>query len=275
MFDMMTIPERLSRAVWGEEATDAELSSACETDAGTRKSNDDRFFRSDDAGVFLVVDGIGGHFGGGIASQLTSRTLASALCELVNRGSTFGIDDLDATLAAGMSECSQSMGRLEQSIARYQHMGCTFGAAVIKGDRLYCTGVGCVRVYLMRAGRLKQLSEDQSLAHELVKAHALDDKAERRHCWKHIITNSLSSTGTLTSPVWKSCQLRKGDRLLLCSNGLTDVLTDAQLASVLTTQCAADEASGNLIQAAKDAGNKHNTTCLVVAVDEREMASMK
>ena len=265
MIDLLDIPYRISQLLGESHEAPTAIRSVSRTDRGDRLTNDDRCFRDDNKGIYLLVDGIGGHAGGRLASMIATATITKSLED--DSSPPEGCDALNECLHVAVSKSCQSMQRLGKVDPKYEHMGCTFALAVLRGSTLHFTSVGCVRIYLFRNGKLQQLTEDDSLVQGLVKAHAVTPNDARRHCWRNIITNSLTAKGFIHEPDWKSVEIEAGDQLLLATNGINNSLSWSGIEDVLGETVSLDSKVDHLLESARESESLHNASCILISAD--------
>jgi PPM family protein phosphatase len=221
-----------------------------------RQSNQDCYFIGDD--LFVVADGVGGHRGGEVASA----TAVEALRDNFVDHSLTGL--IQAVLSA-----NRAVWRRSQADPQLRGMGTTLTAValVVEDDenRLALVNVGDSRGYLLQDGELSQLTEDHSLVEELVREGRLSREEADVHPQRSMITRALGLEYDVEVDNWQLLPY-PGDRLLLCSDGLTSELSDDRIASVLRRLADPAEAAGELVEAAKAAGGHDNVTVVVVDV---------
>jgi len=239
------------------------LTCAALSDPGrVRENNEDRWFADSQAGLFLVADGLGGHAAGEVAAQRAvdqvPRLLASRRKVLATREESHVARTLQAVLRA----VNRAIWREAQENAECRGMGTTVVFTLVLGETAIIASVGDCRAYLQRAGSLHLLTHDHSLAQYLLdnQMMAADDPRlpfARRQLLQHL--------GMASPPVpWmRKLTLSGGDRLLLCSDGLTDMVVDEQIGGVLERESRAQVACAELIDMAKLAGGRDNITVVV------------
>lgn len=208
--------------------------------------------------VAVVADGVGGAAAGEIASA--TATYAMAATALARTG-----EPPEAVLADGAEAARASVQRGVQTDLRRIGMATTLTAVVCDGERVVLGHVGDSRAYLYRDDVLTQLSRDHTYVQGLVDSGRLDPLAAWQHPWRNVVLRSVDGDpvheGIDLAPVTVS----PGDRLLLCSDGLTDLVPDPVVADLLATSDP-HSAAALLVQAALTAGGKDNVTCVVLDV---------
>jgi PPM family protein phosphatase len=233
------------------------------TDVGrVRKGNEDAFLVDVERGVFLVADGMGGHAAGEIASDIAMRAVGGTLVQGVDRGL-----QADALAQAMVESFRIADAAISEHVAAHpetQGMGTTATAMVVCTDGTYRLGhIGDSRAYLMRAGRLEQITTDHTWVQREVDAGRLTPSAARRHPFSHIVTRALGAEGPW-QPDQLQGQLHAGDLLLLCSDGLTGMVPDRQLAKVLPLDIRLEDRLAELITLANQRGGRDNITAVLV-----------
>ncbi|HEU5270766.1 MAG TPA: protein phosphatase 2C domain-containing protein [Jatrophihabitans sp.] len=228
----------------------------CATDVGRlRSENQDSMYAGD--GLFLVADGMGGQPAGDLASKLAIAEL-STLTPPLSR----------AALEAAINRANDRLLAEGRQDPRRYGMGTTLsGLAAVEQDRWAVVNIGDSRVYRYAAGRVEQLTVDHSAVQALVDAGLLDQRAALRHPRRNVVTRSL---GTEPAPV-PDIVLRHpvpGERFLICSDGLTNELSDAEIGRLLAEADEPQQAAEQLVAQAVLAGGRDNVTVIVVQLDE-------
>jgi serine/threonine protein phosphatase PrpC len=248
----------------------------CATDVGRlRSENQDSMYAGD--GLYLVADGMGGQPAGDVASKLAIAELSS-LTERVTAERV----PAEGTEAAGLSVPALQAGirrandRLvaegHQDPARYG-MGTTLaGLALVDDGRWAVLNIGDSRVYRYADGQLTQLTVDHSAVQQLVDAGLLDARAALRHPRRNVVTRSL---GTQPPPK-PDIALRDpvpGERFVVCSDGLTNELSDTEIGLLLADCADPQQAADQLVERAVLAGGRDNVTVIVVQLDEADQVT--
>lgn len=246
--------------------------SAGGTDVGLmRTGNEDAYLVDAGRGVFLVADGMGGHAAGETASAIAAETVGGALLDGVGRG--LGADELADVMVESFRAADRAIAEHVRENPATYGMGTTATACVLCTDGTYRIGhVGDSRAYLLRDGVLAQLTRDHTWVQREVDAGRLTPSGARRHRLSHILTRALGAD-PLDAPDLLAGELKPGDLLMLCSDGLTGMLTDRELLRVLTMVVPGPEDHvARLIRHANARGGRDNITAVVVEILEGDPA---
>ena len=227
------------------------------TDVGrVREGNEDAFIV--EPPLYAVADGMGGARAGEVASQLALHTIA----ELWRRGS--------GTLEDEVREANDIVFARAGEDQRYAGMGTTLTAAVASAEAIHLAHVGDSRAYLVRAGLLRQLTRDHTLVDRMVQAGEITRDEADVHPHRNVLIRALGTEPRVDVDV-DDIGLLEGDRVLLCSDGLTTMVTEDQILAVLNaTVGKPQDAADRLVRAANRAGGIDNITALVLDVEEGE-----
>ncbi|MRS12579.1 MAG: Stp1/IreP family PP2C-type Ser/Thr phosphatase [Actinobacteria bacterium] len=218
-----------------------------------RTDNEDAFLVAPP--LFAVADGLGGHQAGEIASSAAIDTLLEeaprvADCKALGRA-------VRRANAAVIEAAEVGRGRAG--------MGTTLTAAMIDGSRIAVAHVGDSRAYLLHLGELEQLSQDHSMVADLVRQGQITVEESRSHPNRSVITRALGSDPNMLVDTFE-VEAAQGDRLLLCTDGLTSMVSDAEIARVLGSAASAQTAVDTLVDMALAAGGHDNVTAVVVDI---------
>ncbi|WP_283170229.1 Stp1/IreP family PP2C-type Ser/Thr phosphatase [Curtanaerobium respiraculi] len=205
--------------------------------------------------LYAVADGMGGHAAGEVASEIAVRTLA-ALAPATADTKALG----DAVVRANYDviNAAQEEGR--------GGMGTTMTAAVLEGERLALAQVGDSRAYLLHQGAMQQITRDHSLMADMIEAGELTHEEARVHPQRSVITRALGSDPDMQPDLYE-INVSAGDRLLLCSDGLTTMLEDDRIESILNRTRDPQRAASILVNEAIAAGGLDNVTVVVADVE--------
>jgi len=239
---------------------------AAATDVGRmRENNEDSYLSSKP--VAAVADGMGGHSAGEVASAIAIEELAT----LGDRGpwenETAATDDLKQAIL----RANRRIREMAAGDRKLNGMGTTLVALLEDGDMVHVANVGDSRGYLLRQGELSQVTVDHSLVQELVDDGRLSPEDAERHPQRSVITRALGIDPEVEFDLF-TYKLQVGDRLLLCSDGLSDVVEPKQIRNVLLRVRDAQKAARQLVTVANEQGGPDNITVIVVDVVD-EMAA--
>ncbi|GIU97712.1 MAG: hypothetical protein KatS3mg013_1515 [Actinomycetota bacterium] len=222
------------------------------TDVGlVRSGNEDAFLV--EPPLFAVADGMGGHRGGEVASRLALETLDA----LQRRGV--------GTLADRVREANRVVFERSVRDRRVAGMGTTLTAAEIEGGTARLVHVGDSRAYLLRAGAMRRLTRDHTLVDQMVRAGEITEAEAEVHPHRNVLTRAVGTEPDVAVDETE-LGLLDGDRLLLCSDGLTGMVPEVQIRAILEATPDPQEAADRLVHAANRAGGLDNTTVVVIDV---------
>lgn len=229
-----------------------------------RQVNQDSLFVG--TGLFVVADGMGGHAGGEIASRIAVETIES---ELEGAGGDAHAPRRVLDLVTAVQAANDRVWAQSEDDPDLAGMGTTVVAiGIVEEDgevRLAIVNVGDSRAYRLSGGQLDQISDDHSLVGELFREGRLTADEARAHPQKNIVTRAVGIDRFVDVDEFQILP-RTGDRYLLCSDGLTDELTEDDIASVLRTVAEPEAAAEDLVRQANEAGGRDNITLIVVDV---------
>ena len=217
--------------------------------------------------VSIVADGMGGQAAGEIASKRAIEIIPRELRK--NLAAHLNPDGVKAVLRKAIVQANEeiiAMGALDKDM---KNMGTTVVMAVWrKGTEMYVAGVGDSRCYLLRGGKIQQLTTDHSLAQALVEAKTISAAEAKEHRFKNVLWKYLGSKEVGEGPEVQVVQVQTGDRFLLCTDGLSGVVPDEQLLEFITKQGDMQACAEGLGQLALEAGSRDNVSCIMVEVAE-------
>lgn len=240
------------------------LRAAAGSDLGQRRSmNQDSAYAS--SRMLAVADGMGGHAFGEVASTVAVRVMAALDAELakVDLGA---LDVLD-TLARTVVAAGQQLTALAEENQALRGTGTTLVVVVVADSRIYAAHIGDSRVYLLHDGELRRLTRDHTLVQALVDEGSISPEEAADHPRRSVLIRTLQD-GSPPDPDLFEIQGEVGDRLLLCSDGVTAVLNDAAIRRVLTEETEPQAAVARLIELANERGGPDNITAVVADIVE-------
>lgn len=221
-----------------------------------REQNEDTVLTDEQNGLFILADGMGGHRAGEVASLMAATTLRDALA-----GEEPSVDKL----LRGFRRANSAVFERSLEDSRYYGMGTTMTALWDGGEMLLLGHVGDSRAYLFSEDRLRQVSIDHSVVGEMVRSGAITEAQARTHPYRNVITRAVGTEDSVRTDVMELPRAR-GDRWLLCSDGLTDMVEDEEIAQTLREH-PGEAAADRLIELALLHGGRDNVSVLLLEVD--------
>ena len=233
------------------------------TDIGKRrKLNQDYVFVSEGTignlpNLFVVADGMGGHNAGDYASKYTVEMIEEQI-------RTSGQTDTQTILSDAIKRANSDIRGIASSDESLSGMGTTVVAATILDDVLQVANVGDSRLYIIRQNEIRQVTRDHSLVEEMVRMGGIDRLAARSHPDKNIITRAVGALDSIEADFFRE-ELKRGDMILLCSDGLTNMLEDEEIREIIDRETTLSEKGKQLVDAANENGGKDNISVILVA----------
>lgn len=251
------------------------LSWAARTDPGLRRAhNEDCHSAQPELGLFVVADGVGGHAGGSTASRLAVDAIVDAVETTAPLGPADGwpgsfdpaLSRAGNRLRAGFDLANRQIAERAAAAAELRDMATTAVALLVDGLTAALAHAGDSRAYLHRPAGLTRLTRDHSWVEEQVRAGTLSAAAAREHPWRNIVTRVLAA-GEGAAPEITELTLRPGDRLLLCTDGLSAVLPTDTIGGVLSDHEDLQAACDAFVRLANARGGPDNITAILVQID--------
>lgn len=247
------------------------------TDVGQkRQNNEDNFLINDEVNLYVVADGMGGHVGGEFASQIAVTTIEEVIqnVEVDPEATRPDWGALGSQVAIAGEKLKYAIRLAGKRIfdrtndePELRGMGTTTVAMLFDHNRVFLAHVGDSRAYLIRGTTVAQVTEDHSLVNEQIRLGLITREAARNHKLKNIITRSVGyqedvEIDTIVRPV------EKGDRFVLCSDGLSNLVDEAEILEVVGAASSTETAAQKLIDLANSRGGDDNITLIIAQVDE-------
>jgi protein phosphatase len=227
-----------------------------------RENNEDRWFADPRQGIYIVADGMGGAAAGEVAAEAVTKVLPRLLAQRLPPDKPLDDNALERVSAA-VADMSDHLREAARQRPSYAGMGATVVLAMIRGKRALLAHMGDSRAYLLRSGKLRQLTKDHSLVQLLLDGGDITAEQSKHHPGRGQITRFVGMQGQ-SLPETKLLELSPGDRLILCTDGLTGMIEEQQLLEILSNQPQPEQACQRLVEAANEAGGKDNVTVLIV-----------
>lgn len=235
------------------------------TDPGLlRANNQDAYYLDTEGRFFIVADGMGGHAGGQEASRLATDVISAHLDKHWHIAESSQELLRDAFFKANDAILNDQSSHPERS-----DMGTTAVVLMFRGEQLWCAHVGDSRLYRLRADKLEQITEDHTWVARAIREGELTPEQSKSHPWRHVLSQCLGRED-LTQISLQTVTMQASDRFLLCSDGLTEELTDGMIAGQLQANPACAAAADALVEAAKSKGGRDNITVIVLYLRAEE-----
>ncbi len=237
------------------------LNFAGSTDQGcVRSVNQDSYHIDEEGRFFIVADGMGGHAGGQEASKIAAEAIKTYLSNHWQDAQASPELLEEAFMKANAAILDDQEEHPERS-----DMGTTAVVVLFRKEQPWCANVGDSRLYRLRQQDLEQITEDQTWVAQAVRRNALTPEQARVHPWRHVLSQCLGREDMGEVDILPF-DVQAGDRLLLCSDGLTEELSDSLITPLLDSGDDCEPIAQELVNAAKDKGGRDNITVVIVTV---------
>jgi protein phosphatase len=256
------------------------LLSAGRTDIGRKRdNNEDTFYTDDRIGLYVVADGMGGHRAGEVASNTVVSSVKDYMEAFHTSPEAENREEVNmSTAAVAVSHSIELANRvvyqLSQDHGSYKGMGSTAAVAYMYGDKLVTANVGDSRIYLIRKHDVEQLTQDHTLLAEHMRKNPNWDPSTASIPMKHILVRAVGIQETVEADVYEMQPL-PGDLILMCSDGLTDMLTDEEIHQAALEGGALDEICDRLVTMANDRGGLDNITIVLFLIQKEDKGLLK
>jgi len=224
--------------------------------------------------VFLVADGMGGNTAGEIASGLSVKSIETFLLNTLKRFSNLQASEEQGVLRDLQNALFQADARIFEEATKHPEwkgMGTTLTMAFAVNWRLFVAHAGDSRCYLCSGNTLQQLTQDHTIAAEMVRRGLITPQDQAHNLWRHVVTNILGGNERGVRAELHSLDLHDGDVLLLCSDGLTEMVPDDRIAAILGVEHVPQRACECLVEEANRRGGKDNITAVVTHIKRDEL----
>lgn len=228
-----------------------------------RGENQDAWRADPEAGLFLVADGMGGTNAGAIAARAVAELLPARVAATLARCQKRKAKELPGALPSLIAEFSAELRDRAMADGRLKGMGSTLVLALSRGRSLHVAHLGDSRAYLLESGRLRRLTRDHSIVAVLLELGKITPEQAAAHPARHQLSRFVGMEGRAVAEV-STLKPKRGARLLLCSDGLTNMLADEAIRRSLVAEPEPEAATVRLIKEANEAGGLDNVTALVL-----------
>jgi len=250
------------------------------TDIGRkRENNEDLFYNDDQLGIYIVADGMGGHRAGEVASSTVVSSIKDYM-EAFHTSSVAQEEGENIMSPAATAVChsvelaNRVVYQLSQDQGSFKGMGSTAAVAYINDDTLVTANVGDSRIYLIRDNGIEQLTQDHTLLAEQMRKNPDWDPNTASIPMKHILLRAVGIHDSVEADVYE-IQPLPGDLVLMCSDGLTDMLSDEEIQRLVVEGGPLEEICGRLVDRANEKGGSDNITVLLVQIQKQGRGILK
>jgi protein phosphatase len=227
-----------------------------------REQNEDSFLSCVKRGLMVVADGMGGHLAGEIASQLAVRVFDRGI------GSNDGSVNPRDLLKKLAQEANQEIFSYASSNPGCEGMGTTLTAALVYHQRVFLVHVGDSRAYLIRPGKIRRITADHSVVEELLRWGAISEEEALHHPYRNMLTRALGTETTVKLDLIEET-FHPGDYLLLCTDGLTNLVTDQEIYAMVEHSLSIQMSLDKMVDLALSRGGQDNITVVLGQLDYR------
>ncbi|MBN2418516.1 MAG: serine/threonine-protein phosphatase [Deltaproteobacteria bacterium] len=249
------------------------------TDVGLRRDgNEDSFSIDDSLGLYIVADGMGGHLAGEVASRISvdiiNKSFQKCMEEDADEAMIYGGPDESLSkegnyILGGIRLANKVVYEMALEQKQYQGMGTTVVVLLVTPSMIIAANVGDSRIYLVRGGELEMLSRDHSIVAEQVALGMMTEEEAATSSMKHILTRNLGSSETVEPEIYE-LEPSNNDCFVLCSDGLTDLVNDAEILSMTEGANDPEELCRVFVKKALERGAHDNTTVVSIFLSELE-----
>ncbi len=230
-----------------------------------RSQNQDFLFASDQKigtmqNLFIVADGMGGHNAGEVASELAVNTAVSVVRRKRSKEPVPVLQD-------AFVEANDAVYEMANGDETLKGMGTTLVACTFRDEHLYVANVGDSRLYVVTGHKIQQITRDHSLVQEMVQQGKLSSDNARLHPKKNYITRAIGADEIVRTDFF-DVTIEEGDKVLLCTDGLTNMVPDDTILSIITGEGDPQEKAETLVMAANASGGKDNITVILIDTDD-------
>jgi protein phosphatase len=239
-----------------------------QTDPGkTRENNEDSVMLDESTGLGVLADGMGGYNAGEVASGMATQFINSEMARwLAEAGRLAGSKDIRRALEICVDNANLAVFNAANQNAQYAGMGTTLVVGVFQGENLLIGHIGDSRCYRKRHDEFVQITRDHSLLQEQIDAGLLTAEQAATSINKNLVTRALGVDDSVMLEI-NELLVEPGDMYLMCSDGLSDMVKDAEIAQILDTPIPLEQRAKRLIDAANAHGGRDNITVLLVQAD--------
>lgn len=226
-----------------------------------RSVNQDNYYVDDDGRFFIVADGMGGHAGGQEASKIATEEIKTYLDDHWESDEPSML-----LLEEALKEANEGILKDQETHPERGDMGTTVVLVAFREEKPWVAHIGDSRLYRLRGTQLEQITEDHTWVAKALQAGEITKEEARNHPWRHVLSQCLGRRDIHQIDI-ETLDVQPGDRLLLCSDGLTEEVPDDLITASIEESSNIEEAVTKLVEEAKKAGGSDNVTVIIVAED--------
>lgn len=233
------------------------------TNIGTRKTNQDFYFKSEVHPLYIIADGMGGHNAGEVASRLSAELIADYL-EL-KLDENLDDEEIERLLEDSIKKANKIVYEKSLEKEEFKGMGTTISLAYIKGDKLFIGHVGDSSIFIISNNEIVKLTMDHSLVEELLKKGSITQEEAKNHPQRNVITRAVGTDVDIEVDIL-SAQINKDDILVLCTDGLSNMVEKDEIKEKIINTDSLEEACEELVGNAKNRGGHDNITIMAIRI---------
>lgn len=223
-----------------------------------RTNNEDAIYINEQKNLYLVADGMGGCNAGEVASSTAISAFVEAM-ENAENGET-----LDKMMSA-IAQCNKKVYQKSRENVEFLDMGTTLVAVTVENEKMFIVHVGDSRVYLFRENNLQQITTDHSYVMELVKIGSITREEAEVHPKRNIITRAIGIREDVEADTIIE-DMKQGDKILLCTDGLSNMVSKGEMTKILIEQCSTEEKVKKLVVLANEKGGLDNISLILIEI---------
>ena len=241
-----------------------------------RAGNEDCFSKEDSLGLYVVADGMGGHQAGEVASQIAVDLINKSFRRWLEQGAyedeLFGLPDNSVTtqgnyLLSSIKIANRVVYEMALEHERYQGMGTTVATLFVTSSLIIAANVGDSRIYMVRDGHIERLSKDHTIVAEQVEMGVMTEEEASTAPLKHVLTRNLGSAENVEAEIFE-IEPSNNDRFILCSDGLTDLVSDREILEMAQNEDDPGNLCNQLVEKVLKRGAHDNTTVVSVFLSD-------
>jgi len=240
---------------------------SCSITGNFRENNEDLCFIDPQGRFFLVADGMGGQAAGEKASAMAIEIVKNTLVQHLDSSSETAFD-VHSSVNQAVSAANIEIMALGEIETDYRNMGTTLVFVLCLDDKAYVGGVGDSRCYILRGSSFRQITTDHSITQALIDAGTINPKEASTHRYRNVLYRYLGTKEGGTGVEPEEIELEENDRLLLCSDGVNDGLSDVEIVESLKGESDSAKAAEAVVNSALEGGSRDNITAVVVDIEK-------